>query len=412
MHHCFTLLLALRDFFFFSFIISSPSRPRVLTSSSFLITFIMSDPTLYLYTSLTAGSSHIVTATARVETILKANKLPFRAIDVATDEAARKLWGRRSKGKKLPGLVKYGNIIGVCDLLNPPPRTTAALTPLPTQDLEEIEEWNEFGELRMVVNSAQDVDGMPATSHPLPTDSQPPASTPKEPEPTTPKPSTIKIQSPPATRTEEKKDDQTVLALRQASEEAAAKAKSKSDKPDEKESQEEEPSQVDSSRTSRGHRGSVAPEMPDTTPDSPAGPKRPPLVPEVAAVSSANFHADNAEMLGLVEHHRGSIISATDKEEQDKVVNEIRSSISGSQPTGDLDALRKEAAQKPSADTIDEESPSEEKTDAKDLPIITKQDTAKEEEKKAGESTAAKEGEITATQDPKSAEDATKSVQD
>lgn len=75
----------------------------------------MSDSTLYLYTSLTAGSSHIVTATARIETILKANKLPFRAIDVATDEAARKLWGRRSKGKKLPGLVKYGNIVGVGD---------------------------------------------------------------------------------------------------------------------------------------------------------------------------------------------------------------------------------------------------------------------------------------------------------
>lgn len=80
--------------------------------------FVMSDPTLYLYTSLTAGSSHIVTATARVETILKANKLPFRVIDVATDEAARKLWGRRSKGKKLPGLVKYGNIVGV---RHPPP---------------------------------------------------------------------------------------------------------------------------------------------------------------------------------------------------------------------------------------------------------------------------------------------------
>jgi hypothetical protein len=73
----------------------------------------MSDPTLYLYTSLTAGSSHIVTATARLETILKANKLPFRAIDVATDDAARKLWGRRSKGKKLPGLVKYGTVVGV-----------------------------------------------------------------------------------------------------------------------------------------------------------------------------------------------------------------------------------------------------------------------------------------------------------
>jgi hypothetical protein len=74
----------------------------------------MSDSTLYLYTSLTAGSSHIITATSRLETILKANKIPFRAIDVATDDAARKLWGRRSKGKKLPGLVKYGTVVGVC----------------------------------------------------------------------------------------------------------------------------------------------------------------------------------------------------------------------------------------------------------------------------------------------------------
>lgn len=74
----------------------------------------MSDETLYLYTSLTAGSSHIVTATARLETILKANKLPFKAVDVATDEAARKLWARRSKGRKLPGLVKFGSVVGVC----------------------------------------------------------------------------------------------------------------------------------------------------------------------------------------------------------------------------------------------------------------------------------------------------------
>jgi len=85
------------------------------------------DPTLYLYTSLTAGSSHIITATSRLETILKANKIPFRALDCATDEKARMLWGRRSKGRKLPGLVKYGTIIG---------------------DLEQVEEWNEYGELK------------------------------------------------------------------------------------------------------------------------------------------------------------------------------------------------------------------------------------------------------------------------
>lgn len=73
------------------------------------------DPRLFLYTSLTAGSSHIITATSRMETILKANRIPFQAIDVATDEKARRLWGRRAGKRKLPGLVKEGFVIGVCE---------------------------------------------------------------------------------------------------------------------------------------------------------------------------------------------------------------------------------------------------------------------------------------------------------
>ena len=353
----------------------------------------MSDSTLYLYTSLTAGSSHIVTATARVETILKANKLPFRVIDVATDEVARKLWGRRSKGKKLPGLVKYGNIVGVC---NTPHRYfELQLTPLSLQDLEEIEEWNEFGELRMVVNSIQDIDGMPATSNIVapPPDSQS-TPTPKEPEPGTPKPSTIKIQSPPAAKTEEKKDDKAVLALRQVSQEAASKAKTKTDdkKPEEEakeESKQEESNDELSPSARRGHRGSVAPELPDTAPDSPKVAKRPPLIPEIAAVSSANFHADNAEMLGLVEHHRGSIISATDKEEQDKVVKDIRQSITAADSSGNLDALRKEAAEKAKDGTIEEvATPLEE--DVKAVATETKDDTkedTKEDKEEAKDDT-------------------------
>ncbi|KAI4289474.1 MAG: hypothetical protein L6R35_001255 [Caloplaca aegaea] len=94
------------------------------------------DPTLYLYTSLTAGSSHIITATSRLETILKANRIPFQALDVATDEKARMLWGRRAGKKKLPGLVRMGMLVG---------------------DLEDIEEWNEYGELKEKV-------GVPARS--------------------------------------------------------------------------------------------------------------------------------------------------------------------------------------------------------------------------------------------------------
>lgn len=78
------------------------------------------DPALYIFTSLTAGSAHIVTATSRLETILRANKVPFKAVDLATDEKARMLWGRRAgkdpggRPRKLPGLVQEGMVLGVC----------------------------------------------------------------------------------------------------------------------------------------------------------------------------------------------------------------------------------------------------------------------------------------------------------
>ncbi|KAH7064537.1 hypothetical protein B0J12DRAFT_1264 [Macrophomina phaseolina] len=86
-----------------------------------------SDMTLYLFTSLTAGSSHIVTATSRMETILKANRIPFTYIDTATNEDARRLYMRRGQGKKFPLLVKEGYFLG---------------------GIVEVEEWNEFGELQ------------------------------------------------------------------------------------------------------------------------------------------------------------------------------------------------------------------------------------------------------------------------
>lgn len=72
------------------------------------------DPTIYLFTSLTAGSSHIITATSRIETIFKANKIPFEYKDTATDELAKKLFQRRGSGKKLPLVVKEGYVLGVC----------------------------------------------------------------------------------------------------------------------------------------------------------------------------------------------------------------------------------------------------------------------------------------------------------
>ena len=77
------------------------------------------DPNIYLFTSLTAGSSHIITATSRIETILKANKIPFIGLDTATHELGRKLFQRRAAGKKLPLLVKEGYVLGVrCKILN------------------------------------------------------------------------------------------------------------------------------------------------------------------------------------------------------------------------------------------------------------------------------------------------------
>ncbi|KAL4958357.1 hypothetical protein BDW69DRAFT_179763 [Aspergillus filifer] len=280
----------------------------------------MSDSTLYLYTSLTAGSSHIITATSRLETILKANKIPFRAIDVATDDAARKLWGRRSKGKKLPGLVKYSTIVG---------------------DLEQIEEWNEFGELRMQINSIQDdFDNIPATSYPQPTTSGSTTAA-------APKTSTIKIQDPPEKETQ--KDDSITIALRQAGEEAAAKAKegsstakpSATSAPATAEPQIPKPDAGADPKEGSGEqsvrRMSVAPEIAES------GSKRPPLVPECAAVSSANFHADNAEALGLIHHHRNSNIAAESKDEAEKLAKELRKSISGDQNPA-LEKLREQKA--------------------------------------------------------------------
>lgn len=82
------------------------------------------DGRVFLFTSLTSGSSHIITATSRVETILNANRIPFMAIDTATNESAKRLWGRRSRGKKFPALVKEGFVIAVRMLVSSVLRAT------------------------------------------------------------------------------------------------------------------------------------------------------------------------------------------------------------------------------------------------------------------------------------------------
>ncbi|KAI8226516.1 hypothetical protein K4K57_006872 [Colletotrichum sp. SAR 10_99] len=187
------------------------------------------DPALWIFTSLTAGSSHIVTATSRLETILRANRVPFKAIDIATDEKARMLWGRRAgkdasgRVRRLPGLIQEGLVLG---------------------DLTEIEEWNEYGELKQHVKIYYDeftipnihnkpkiikkvikkkvpaagAEGEPSTSGPAPP--APPAA------PPLPKNETYNAASKPAADPKPAASgSSTALPVRSIADEAAAKAK-------------------------------------------------------------------------------------------------------------------------------------------------------------------------------------------
>jgi hypothetical protein len=70
----------------------------------------------------------------RIETLLKANKIGYEIVDLATDEKAKKVWRRHGKGRKLPGVVRVTEdgetIVG---------------------GLEELDEANEYGELKQLV---------------------------------------------------------------------------------------------------------------------------------------------------------------------------------------------------------------------------------------------------------------------
>lgn len=140
------------------------------------------DPALYIYTSLTAGNRHIITATSRLETILRANRVPFKAIDVATDEKARMLWGRRAgkaadgRVRRLPGLVQTGLVLG---------------------DIVEIEEWNEYGELKQHVKIYYDEFTQPKKGAvaPVPKYKQPADKTPYPPAMLNPPPPPERVKS-------------------------------------------------------------------------------------------------------------------------------------------------------------------------------------------------------------------------
>lgn len=187
------------------------------------------DPILYLYTSLTAGSSHIITATSRMETILRANKIPFKGVDLATDEKARMLWGRRAgkdesgRVRKLPGLVQMGLVVGVCR-----PCWQLVCYTDKLQDIVEVEDWNEYGELKLHIKIVP-LDGSPAPkpaakagpskispkAAPKSNENVNPAAT----KPLPAKSSETKAPEPAAT------GNTTTIAMRSIGEEAAQKAK-------------------------------------------------------------------------------------------------------------------------------------------------------------------------------------------
>lgn len=68
---------------------------------------------IFLLTSLTSGSSAIITATSRLEHLLKSHKIPFKPVDLATDARARRIWSSKGNGRRLPGVARDGEILGV-----------------------------------------------------------------------------------------------------------------------------------------------------------------------------------------------------------------------------------------------------------------------------------------------------------
>jgi hypothetical protein len=66
--------------------------------------------------------------------LLKAHGINYEIIDLATDENAKKVWRWRGKGRKLPGVVRV---------------TQDGETVVGT--LEELDEANEYGELKQLV---------------------------------------------------------------------------------------------------------------------------------------------------------------------------------------------------------------------------------------------------------------------
>ncbi|KAI4804965.1 hypothetical protein E4T44_11349 [Aureobasidium sp. EXF-8845] len=123
------------------------------------------------------------------------------AIDTATNESAKRLWGRRSGGRKFPVLVKEGYVIA---------------------DLDEVEEWNEFGEIKENIGDITPIGSAPApggeavttraTIHPT---TQPPAQLPV-------KPTATAATNPTQDKTESLQSPMANVSMKEAATQAAS----------------------------------------------------------------------------------------------------------------------------------------------------------------------------------------------
>lgn len=255
-----------------------------------------------------------------------------------------------------------------------------------TQDMEQIEEWNEYGELEMEIEDFDEFSGLASASNPPPnpvaTGSTKTAPTEED---APPKQSKIKIQTPASNV--EGRDDHINMTLRQASQEAASKAKETtrakldlapgldSSEPKKEMASTSEPAAVTEVRTSTTT--TTSPTSKEITNDNvhkesqsenePGSEwrasqiERPAMPTEVAVQSSDDIRADDAQSLGVLEHHRSDKVSATSPGEQAKVASDIRKSIS-EEPASVDGALKEQPSENVTKETTveAEEEPREE----------------------------------------------------
>lgn len=83
-------------------------------------------PEVFLYTSFCSGTHYIPSDTNRMAHILSSYDIKFQYVDLATNERAKRIWKRRSHGRRLPGVVRNDEILA---------------------DIKKLEEYNENHEV-------------------------------------------------------------------------------------------------------------------------------------------------------------------------------------------------------------------------------------------------------------------------